>query len=164
MTIGQDHRLDDSKENEGSGRRTREGSTHGGLGRGRRVCEGTVRAEQETRTGRPQGGRCAVGEIAERQPEKDRNVAGPRPRKTGDEDGGGAVVAPENDAPLTPHPKRPRNGHHTRESRAKHTQPKKCRITDDESNEEPAHFTQTRPLLHKSKAGLRESLPRAHPK
>ncbi len=120
MTIGQDHRLDDAKENEGSGRRTREGSTHGGRGRGRRVCEGTVKAEQETR---PR----------------------PRPRKTEDEDGG-AEVAPENDAPLTPHPKRPRNGHHTRESRTKHTQLKKCRITDDESNEERARFAKTEPF------------------
>ena len=120
MTIGQDHRLDDAKENEGSGRRTREGSTHGVRGHGRRVYEGTVRAEQETR---PR----------------------PRPRKTGDEDGG-AEVAPENDAPLTPHPKRPRNGHQTRESRAKHTQPKKCRIKDEESNEKRARFAKTEPF------------------
>lgn len=91
-------------------------------------------------------------------------MAGPRPRKTGDEDGGGAVVAPENDAPLTPHPRTSRNGPQARESRVKDTKPKKCRITDEESNEERARFAQTEPLLHKSKAGLRESLPRAHPK
>lgn len=73
-------------------------------------------------------------------------MAGPRPRKTGDEDGGGAVVAPENDAPLTPHPRTSRNGPQARESRVKDTKPKKCRIKDEESNEERARFANTEPF------------------
>lgn len=116
MTIGQDHRLDDAKENERSGRRTREGSTHGGLGRGRRVCEGTVRAEQETRPRRESPRRDSQRRMGDED--------GPHPRKTGDEKRGRGSSAqercatdttPENVAQRTPSPRKPSQGHQAQE-------------------------------------------------